>query len=114
MRVSAVMSSLRTHAQKPLTLMPDRRASAIFGPTPETLMQTAEQAPLLLGGEAIQHVRVLAHHQVREQAHLLADGGQMEEGRHRRFELIADPADIDGQLRRGFGGDPATERANHR
>ncbi len=49
--------------------MPDRMPSAIFGPTPDTLSSAAEQPPLGFGGEAVEHVRVLAHHQVREQLH---------------------------------------------
>ena len=49
--------------------MPERIASAIRGPTPETLSRlrnSARSSPL---AEAVEHVRVLAHHQVRQQLH---------------------------------------------
>ena len=80
--------------------MPESRPSAIFGPTPGDLDEAAEQATLRFAPEAIEHVRVLAHHQMRQQLHLGADRRQVKERRHRRLDLIADAADLDGQLRR--------------
>src|SRR5208283_851675 len=56
---------------------------------------------------------ILPHHQVREQRHRLARGGQAIKRRHRRFELIADPVHVDHQERRLLGGEAAFEESDH-
>jgi hypothetical protein len=77
------------------------------------LDEAAEQPPLLLGGKGVEHVRILAHHQVGEQAHLGADRRQLQEGRHGCLELVAEPADVNRELRRRLRGDPPAHRADH-
>src|SRR6202034_257703 len=76
--------------------------------------QAAEQPPLVIGREPIQHVCVLAPHQVGQQPHLLADRRQAIERRHRRLELVAEAADVHRELRRCLGGKPPAHRADHR
>ena len=65
------------------------------GPTPETLMSSRNSASFTFRAEAEQHVRILAHDQVRVQAHLGADGRQAIERRHRSLDLVTDTADVD-------------------
>src|SRR5215472_756989 len=67
-------------------------------PYPRDANQAAEQAPLLFGRKCIQHVRILAHHEVGQQAHLRPDRRQVKESRHGRLELVAETADVDGEL----------------
>src|SRR5580658_998204 len=98
----------RAHADPGQQRQGDLRADA------RHLYQAAKQPPLLPGGERVQHVRILAHHQVSEQVHLGANRRQVKERRHRGLDLVAEAADLDRQLRRGLGGDPAAQRADHR
>jgi len=58
-------------------------------------------------------VRILAYHEMREQANFLADRRQVKERRHGRLQLIAEAADIDGELRGRLGSDSAAQRADH-
>src|SRR5580698_10497507 len=76
------------------------------------LEQVAEQPPLLLGGKAIEDMGILAHHQVRDQADDLTDGGQVQERRHGRFELIAHSAHIQRDRRGGLGGDSTVQETD--
>src|SRR5262249_52789256 len=85
-----------------------------FRPDARHLQQAAKQAAFLFGAEAEEKLRVLAHDEVREEPHVLADGRQMKERRHRRFELIAHPAHLHGELRRGLRSDAAANRTDHR
>src|SRR5207237_10102698 len=62
--------------------------------------ELAEGAALFAGGEAVEVVRVLAHHEMREEAHGLAVRRQRVERAHRHAELVGDAADIDEHLRR--------------
>ena len=48
-----------------------------LGADARNLEQVAEQRALFLRAEAVEDVRVLAHHQVREQAHVAARRGQV-------------------------------------
>src|SRR5581483_6365438 len=75
--------------------------------------QIAEQALLRQGGEAEQQLRVLAHHQVGVQHHGLAHRRQAEEGRHRRFDLVADAMYVEQQQRRLLVQQGAAETADH-
>src|SRR3712207_9342596 len=70
--------------------------------------------PFVLRGKSIEKLRVLAHDEVREQAHVLPDRGQMKEGGHRRFQLISDPTDFHGELGRGLGADASADRKSTR
>ena len=56
---------------------PERTASATFGPDRLHAEQQQEQVALLLGGEAVELQRVVAHDQVGVQRDLLADGGHV-------------------------------------
>src|SRR5690606_1812071 len=76
--------------------------------------QRTEELLLLHGGKAEQHVRVLAHDQVRVQEDLLAGVGQPEERRHRRLQLVADAAALDQHVRRHLARETAPERPDHR
>src|SRR5215469_5463802 len=64
--------------------------------------QAAKETPLFLRTERVKHVSILADHEVREEPNLLADGRQMEEGRHRHLELIPETAGLHQQLRRSL------------
>src|SRR5581483_4288035 len=74
--------------------------------------QLAKSAALLAGGEAIEVVRVLAHHEVREQADGLAICRQRVEGAHRHVDFVGDAADIDQHLRRVLRREPPGEAAD--
>src|SRR5271165_3386162 len=58
-------------------------------------------------------MRILPHHQVSEQRHRLARGRQAVKSRHRRFQLVADPIDVDHQKRGLLGGETALEETDH-
>ena len=62
-----------THSANASTLMPESSASAIFGPMPETFSRLRNRRALVLGREAVQQVRVLAHDEMGEQADVAAD-----------------------------------------
>src|SRR5204863_6867711 len=68
---------------------------------------------LVVGEEAVQDLRVLAHDEVREQRDTLADGGQVVEAAHRYVDFVADTVDVDEQLGRGFFGEGAGEASDH-
>src|SRR3954470_22509641 len=74
--------------------------------------QLAEGAALFAGGEAIEIVRVLAHHEMREEAYRLAVGRQRVEGAHRHVDLVGDAADIDQHLRRVLRREPPGKAAD--
>ncbi len=58
-------------------------------------------------------MRILAYREVGVQRHLLADGGQVVEGGHRRIDLVTDAVDVDQQLRRLLVEDAAAQQADH-
>jgi len=64
------------------------------------LHQLAEGGTLLGGEKPEQHLRVLAHHEMGQQRHALAERRQVVERAHRHVDLVADAADVDQQLRR--------------
>ena len=99
--------------KKSSTLAPDSTPKCDLRSHSRHFEQTAEQAPLAVGAEAEQNVRILAHHQVREQRHGLTGGRQPVECRHRRFQLVADAVDIQHQRRRLLHRQPALEEADH-
>src|SRR6185312_15279485 len=76
--------------------------------------QAAKQTSLILSAEPVEHVGILTYHQVCEEAHLLADGRQMEEGRHRRLELVAEAPGLHQQLRRSLRENAPPYRSDHR
>jgi hypothetical protein len=84
------------------------------GPTPETFDQFTEQRPLRLAAKTEQQMRIFANHQVRVQDHLRAGGGQVVEGRHRRFELVAHAADLHCQGRWPFPGEAPAQKSDQR
>src|SRR5690606_25470936 len=83
-------------------------------PDARDLQELSEQPALAITAEAIQHVRVLAHDQVRVQADLAAGRRQGVERRHRRFQLVADAAHVDEELRRLLGAEASAQKADHR
>jgi hypothetical protein len=75
--------------------------------------QQAEQLALRRRHEAIQHMRILADDQVREQPHLATGGGQLVERGQRNQHLVADAVDLhDHQGRQGLD-QLAVEKRNH-
>src|SRR5947207_121595 len=74
--------------------------------------QLAERRALLGRREAVQRVRVLAHHEMREQAHGLAGRRQLVEGAHRHVELVGDAADVHQHLRRVLRREPPGQPAD--
>src|SRR5689334_6424221 len=74
--------------------------------------ELAEGTALFAGGEAVEVVRVLAHDEMREEAHRLAVGRQRVERAHRYVELVGDAADIDQHLRRMLRREPPGEAAD--
>src|SRR5690606_30794614 len=83
-------------------------------PDPADLEQGAKERPLLDGREAVQHVGVLADDEVRVQEHLGAGIRQPEEGRHRGFQLVADAAAFDDEVRRHLAREAAAQGTDHR
>src|SRR5688572_14633559 len=74
--------------------------------------QLAERRALLQRGEAIQRVRVLAHHEVRKKADRLAARRQAVERAHRHVDLVGHAADVDQHLRRLLGDQAAGKPAD--
>ena len=100
----------RTACAKAAPVTPERIASAMRGPTPETFNRLRNSVRSCSGGETIEHMRILAHHQMGQQARALAEGRQTIEGRHRCLDLVADAADLEQQVRRRFeASTPASE-----
>jgi hypothetical protein len=58
-------------------------------------------------------MRVLAHLQVREQGNRLTESRQRIKRGHRRFQLIANAADLDHQMRRMLGDDFSAQAPDH-
>src|SRR5258706_15983775 len=58
-------------------------------------------------------MRVLAHHEMREQGHVLPGHGQVVEGAHRHLDFVADSARLDQDLRRIFFEEHARQSADH-
>ena len=106
LRQYAAREALDTHARQ----HPERD----LRPDTGHLEQVAEQSALLLSGEAVEDVGILAHHQVGDQMHGLTDGRQIQERGHGRFELISDAAHIHGHRRGSLGGDAPVQEADHR
>ena len=100
----AAREALDTHAREHA----ERNLRADTG----DLEQVAEQAPLLLGRETVEDMRILAHHQVRDQVHGLAHRGQIQEGGHGCFELIAHTADIQRHRRGRLGRNASVQEAD--
>ena len=76
--------------------------------------EAAKQAPLGLGSESIERMRVLAYHLMGEERDLGTDARQTVVGRHRCLELIANTAHVDDEERWLLHGDPATQKPDHR
>src|SRR5256885_1127947 len=74
--------------------------------------QLAERRALLKRREAVRRVRVLGHHEMREQAHGLAGCRQLLEGAHGHVELVGDSADVHQPWRRVLRGEPPGEPAD--
>jgi hypothetical protein len=68
--------------------MPESMDSAVRGPTPEILMSSRKRLALGRRGKAVQQLRILAHDELREQAHAFAHGGQVVEGAHGHLHLV--------------------------
>src|SRR5580698_6475511 len=100
-------------AQKILDARPGQHTQRDLRPHSRNFEQPAEQAPLAVGTEAEQNVRVLAHHQVREQRDRLTGCGKPIKSRHRRFQFIADAVDIQHQCWRLLHRQPALQEADH-
>ena len=101
-------------ARNPLTLMPDSSARAIFGPTPETLIRLRNRRRSASVAKPYSTCASSRTTRCVSRCTSAPTRRQVKEGRHRRLELVADPADLDGQLRRCLGGDAAAQRADHR
>src|SRR5580692_1791211 len=100
-------------AQKILHARPGQHTQCDLRPHSRYFEQPAEQAPLAVGSEAEQNVRILAHHQVSEQRDRFTGGRQPVKSRHRRFQFIADAIDIQHQGWRLLHRQPALEEADH-
>ena len=94
--------------------MPGQQREADLRPDAGHAQQVPEQATLVLGGESVQQVRVLAHDEVRRELDLAADLRQPVEGRHGRLELVADAVDVDDERRRRLADQPAAQVTDHR
>ena len=77
------------------------------------LQQLPERAPLVVGAEAEEQVRVLAHDEVREQRHALAGRRQVVERAHRHVDLVGDALHVEQELRRILLEQGAGEAADH-
>ena len=75
----------------------DRIASASFGPTPVAEISDLERVAFVAGREAVEHHRVLAHVQVREQERV-APGIERGHDAERDADAVADAADLDEHL----------------
>src|ERR1700693_3604393 len=60
------------------------------GPYAADFQQLPERAPLRVGSEAVEKMRILAHHEVREQCHALTGRRPVVEGAHRHLDFVAD------------------------
>src|SRR5258706_8801531 len=67
---------------------------------PRDADQLAEGRALLQRREAVEHMGVLAHDEVRVQRYRLAGRGQAEERAHRHVDFVADPCHIEQHLGR--------------
>ncbi len=85
-----------------------------FRPDAGHLQQAAKQATFVFGRESVEQLRVFANDEVGQQLHFFADGRQMQERGHRRFELVAHATDFHSDLRRQLRSDATAERADHR
>ena len=77
------------------------------------LHQFAEGRALGGGEKAVQQLRVLAHHEMREQRHRHAQGGQVVEGAHRHVDLVADAVHVEHHRGRRLVDQRAAEPADH-
>src|SRR5882762_6610050 len=75
--------------------------------------QLPERAPLGVGAEAVEKMRVLAHHEMREQGHALPGRGQVVEGAHRHLDFVADSGRFHQDLRRIFFEEHPGEPPDH-
>src|SRR5574337_983440 len=75
--------------------------------------QLAKRRALVVGREAEQLLRVLAHDEVGQQRDLRAQRRQVVEARHRHVDFVADTADVDEHPRRRLARDGAGEPADH-
>jgi hypothetical protein len=75
--------------------------------------QLAERAALGLGEEAVEQLRVLAHHQVREQRDPLAERRQVVERAHRDVDLVAHALHVEQHLRRRLREQHARQSTDH-
>ncbi len=77
------------------------------------LDQLPKRLPLRSGGKTIQNLRVLAHHEVRQQRHFFAAGGQVVERAHGHIHLVAHAVAVEQDLRGGFFQQRAGQLAYH-
>jgi hypothetical protein len=80
---------------------------------PGHFLHVPEQPALALAQEAVQRDAVLLLRVMGEQRDLAADLGQVVEGAHRRFQLVAHAIDVDHQPRRLLVREDAPDSTNH-
>ncbi len=95
------------------TESPDSTDSAVRAPTPLIFSELPERAPLVLGAETEQQMRVLAHDQMGEQRHALAGRRKVVERAHRHVDLVRDALHVEQELRRILLDEDSGESADH-
>jgi hypothetical protein len=75
--------------------------------------QFAEEVAVTLANEAIEQLRIFAHHKVSMQGQWLANRRKAIQGGHGHFQLIPQPVDIQNQVRRLFFSQGAAQASNH-
>src|SRR5260221_12305083 len=75
--------------------------------------ELAKRGALARGEEAVEQVRILAHHHVREERHVLARARKMVEGAHRHVDLVAHAVGDDDHLWRVLLDQLAEDAPDH-
>src|SRR5690606_20170156 len=76
------------------------------------LEQLAEGHAFVVRQKAEQQLRILAHDELSQQRHLVADIRQVVEAAHRHVDFVADAADIDEDLRGILFGEDAADTSD--
>ena len=93
--------------------MPERIEIASLGPTPETAISRSKRACSVVGQEAEERERVLAHVGVGEQRDVAARVADAIEGAEGDRDAIADARHVDDDLLRLLPEQPAAKLSDH-